>query len=340
MLTPACCKIWLRIPLVVGLVCLSTLGFAQSKSATGPQAPAWAGPAVSPPAAKKSPVASPLSRPAGSFEMGSLYVVSALYGLGMGLWIDAEAGFKDPASFLLPPTLLTVAAPIGVRLANRPRMLRGKPAVISTGVGIGALEALAVAGMRASRSDQAWSFRASMRALMVGSTLGGVGGLMMGKTQRPSPRTSSFAIGGALWGTWVGGLTGLAFSGEKREGKDGSLGALIGLNVGLATSMGLSTLFVPTVDQLEWMWVGAGIGIVVSTPIYAFYIKDSAPPLKRGLLYTSATTALGILAGGVLGPEFGGELSGWGHSDWWSLQAIAPLLVPGGAGLTVTGSLL
>ena len=59
------------------------------------------------------------SRERTSLEIGALYGVSAAYGVGMGVWLSAEVGIKDPALFLIAPAVLGVGAPVGVYLFDR-----------------------------------------------------------------------------------------------------------------------------------------------------------------------------------------------------------------------------
>src|SRR5262245_10611211 len=47
-------------------------------------------------------------------EIGALYFVSVAYGVGIGVWFSSELRVKDPATFLIPPILLGLAAPVGV----------------------------------------------------------------------------------------------------------------------------------------------------------------------------------------------------------------------------------
>lgn len=285
-------------------------------------------------------VVSPLHQPAKGFEVTSLYLASAAYGLGVGVWLDLEFGLKDSAVLLLPPTILAVGLPITAYLANQPRMLRGTPQSIVAGAGIGALEALAVVGMQRAHSDSPWGGLSVARAVTLGTTAGALGGYAFGEYQQPSPLISAFAMSGSAWGAFTGSLAGLALAPVGVLEKRTSLGAALGLNAGLLTSMGLSTLFVPSASRLTWMWIGAGVGAVVSAPVFLFYIKDGTPPMRRGFLFTGVTTGLGVLAAGVFGPEFGGEIGALDGPSWLRLHAVAPLILPGGGGLSFSGSLL
>ena len=271
-----------------------------------PPAPTWAQPPL-PPGAMPITRSSYSSRTASSFEVGTLYVASAAYGIGLGIWIDAELGLEDPGVLLIPPTLLGVGAPVGAYFLNRPRLPRGVPGAIAAGLAIGAGEGLGIASLQMVTADDPWGFVGLSRATAIGATVGGVGGFVLGVVQEPSPNISAFATSGVVWGTLIGSALGLGASEEGVGFSDSNdwmaRGGLIGFNAGLVLTMGLSTAFVPTLDQLSWMWLGGGIGAVASLPVYLLYIRDDAPPAKRGLLFSATATTLGIVAGGVFGPS-------------------------------------
>jgi hypothetical protein len=146
-----------------------------------------------------------------------------------------------------------------------------------------------------------------------------------------------------VWGSLIGSALGLGASEEGigfgRANDWMGRGGLIGFNVGLVGAMALSTAFVPTLDQISWMWLGGTIGALVSLPVYLFYVGEGGPPAKRGLLFTATATTLGIVAGGVFGPEFGGLGRGESGSVWARIDYVAPMHTRGGAGLQVGGTL-
>lgn len=286
----------------------------------------------------------PRNRPASPVERGALYGTSAAYGIGLGIWLDAELDIDDPGTLLILPTVLGVAAPVGAYFANRPPMKRGKPAAIAVGLALGAGEGLGIAGLQMTTSDSPWGFRGLARSVAIGSTLGGIAGYAAGELQQPSPNISLFAGSGAVWGTLAGAMIGLGASPQNRpfgETNDWmARGGLLGFNLGLAAAAGLSTLFVPTAAQLSWMWIGAGIGGAVSLPVYLFYIGEDAPEAKRGLLFTATAMTLGIVAGGVFGPQYGGRFgAGSDKPSFATITGVAPLLAPGSVGLSVFGAL-
>lgn len=286
----------------------------------------------------------PRSRPANSLELGALYATSAAYGIGLGIWLDAEFDIRDPGVLLIAPTVLGVAAPVGAYAANHPPMRRGKPAAIAAGMVIGAGEGLGIAGLQMATADNPWGFRGLARSLALGSTLGGVAGYFAGDYQQPSPNISALATSGVVWGTLAGAMIGLGASPQGAPFSESNdwmaRGGLIGFNVGLAASAGLSTLFVPTMPQLTWMWIGGGVGAVVSLPVYLFYIGDEAPDAKRGLLFTSTAMTLGIVAGGVFGPVYGPRVGfDSERPSFASITGVAPLVTRDAVGVQFMGTL-
>ncbi|HEU4582778.1 MAG TPA: hypothetical protein VFS67_31185 [Polyangiaceae bacterium] len=316
---------------------------ASGASAQAQQPPTrWAAPP--PPPLDVGSDNAPPGRPASTLESASLYVSSAAYGLGMGVWIDSELGLDDPAFLLIPPTLLGVALPVTAYAFNHPTMPRGLPGAIASGLVIGAGEGLGIASLQMVTSEQPWGFHGLSRAVALGSTVGGVAGLAVGELQRPSPNISVFAASGVFWGAAVGSAVGLGVSpagvGFESSNDWMARGGLIGFNAGLAITMGLSTVFVPTLAQLKWMWIGGAVGGVASLPVYLFYVGDDSPPAKRGLVYSATATTVGIVVGGVFGPMLGG---GIGLSDepsrWASIDYFTPVPLDGGFGFNLGGTL-
>jgi hypothetical protein len=244
---------------------------------------------------------------------------------------------------LIPPTVLGVAAPSVAYFAMQPRPARGTPGAVAAGMVIGAGEGLGVAGLQMVTARSPWGFRGLSRAMALGSTLGGVAGYAVSELQQPSPNISAFATSGVVWGTLVGSMLGYALTEEGApfgEANDAlARGGLIGFNGGLVATMALSTAFVPTVEQIEWMWIGGGIGALVSLPVYLFYLGDDSPPAKRGLVFTATASTLGIVAGGLFGPGLGGLGFASPQRGWASIDSLAPWTPRGGLGLQVSGTL-
>ncbi len=308
--------------------------------AQGGVPPGFGQPAFGQPVFQPQPV-----RQRTQLELGALYGTSVAYGVGMGVWISTEAGFDDPAIFLIPPAVLGVAGPVGVYFFDRRRLKRGLPAAVATGALIGAGEGLGVWSYQfvSATKDKAWGFRGLARAEAIGSTLGAAGGLALGYLQSPSPKSSLLMSSSVLWGSAVGAMFGYgataAGQGYGHSNDGAALGGLIGFNVGLAASAGLSTVYIPSYRSLVGMWLGSGIGFAASLPIYLLYARDDGPPAKRGLIFSGVTTTLGIAAGAAL--TFGSEDSASSDAAprFARIYGFAPFAVERGAGVAMTGEL-
>jgi hypothetical protein len=313
---------------------------AQFPAPAGAQPP-YQPPYYQPPYYQQQPVV----RERTQLEIGTLYATSVAYGAGMGVWLSTEFGFDDPATFLIPPAVLAVAAPVGVYFFDRPRLKRGVPAAVAAGMLIGAGEGLGVWSYQfvSATQEDAWGFRALGRAEAIGSTAGAAAGLALGYLQSPSPKSSLLLSSAAVWGSAIGSMFGYGASaasqGYGRSNDSAALGGLIGLNVALAAAAGLSTAYVPSYKTLTAMWLGAGIGFAASLPVYLFYVREGGPPAKRGLIFSGTATTLGVAAGALL--TFGSEDSAEAHTTprFARIYGFAPFALPKGAGLALSGEL-
>jgi hypothetical protein len=308
------------------------------------------------PVAQQAPVAQPFAvvqqpqyQPASNRRSGSeitvLYSTAAVYGVGLGVWVGAEAHIKDPGLFLIAPAILGVAAPVGVYLLDNPAMPRGMPGAIASGLVIGAGEGIGIASYQfvSSGSEKAWGFRGLSRSTVIGATLGGAGGVALGYLQDPSPKSSLLATSSVVWGAAIGTLFGYGASatgeGYSRANDSAALGGLIGFNLGLAAAAGLSTVYIPTYRALTYMWAGAGIGAAVSLPVYLAYAGKNSPPAKHGMVFSGVTTLLGIGAGALLAGTAPDSASFESGSHFAHLDYFLPMPIEHGAQLAVGGRL-
>ncbi len=317
-----------------------TLGGDAAGSSSGTPGSGYPPRYVSPSASHKS----------SNLEIGSLYAVSIGYGVGLGVWVDAEAGIEDPGIRLIPPSILGLAAPIGVYFLDQPAMPRGMPAAIAAGMAIGAGEGLGIASYQfvTASDEDAWGFKGLARSVSIGATAGGVAGYALAVTQEPSPKTSLFLSSGVLWGTTIGSMFGYGASPADVDwgvaNDSASLGGLIGFNAGLAATAGLSLAMTPTYDQLGWMWAGGGIGAAASLPVFLFYAGEDTPPAKRGFIFMGTATTLGVVAGGIFAS---GTVDDLARNDdgapspnrFAAITSVGPLAEPNALGISVGGVL-
>lgn len=286
-------------------------------------------------------------------EIGTLYGTSVAYGVGLGVWFDAETGLDDdPGLALIPPAILGVAAPVGVYFLDDPEMPRGMPSTIAAGMVIGAGEGIGIAGYQFVTADEqdAWGFRGLARSVSLGATVGAIGGYALAYYEEPSPKTALFVSSGTVWGTAIGAMFGYGASNADHDygqaNDKAALGGLIGFNLGLAATAGLSAVYIPTWESLSWMWAGAGIGAAASLPVFLFYAGDGGPPAKRGLIFMGTATTLGLAAGAI----FSSDPSDFGSNEeratqyadaspGISIDYVTPFAEPGAFGMQVGGQI-
>jgi hypothetical protein len=286
-----------------------------------------------------------------ALEVGYLYVTAAAWGVGTGIWIDAEADIRDPGLSLIFPGILGVAAPVGVFALDQyvyaPAMPRGLPSSIATGLLVGAGEGLGIASYQWVSSDEEneWGFKGLARAEVIGSTLGGVAGYGFYYFLRPSPKSNVLVSSSIFWGSLIGTEFGAGASrssadwGETNDSM--SLGGLIGFNVALAGAAAVSTVWVPSWDQLGWMWGGLALGTVISLPVYLFYV-NSEFDARHGLIFQGIAGALGIGAGALIGrPDRKGAIAEEENEKpkFARVRGATLVPIPGGVGAQVMGEL-
>jgi hypothetical protein len=264
-----------------------------------PQQPYPQQPYGAPPAPPPPPPA-PTTRSQG--EMTALYVTSALYGVGTGIWLDALFKITDPGMAIIMPIAFGAAAPIGVYFwDDRGGPLhRGVPASTAAGLVLGGVEGIAIAGTQwqyTRDDDKAWSFQTQTTVTWIMASAGGVGGWAFGEWFRPDPRSLTFIGSSAAWGALSGSMVGVAAQGRHADWKDGSsIAGLIGYNVGMIGGGALSLAYTPSYNSQKWMWAGYGLGALAGCIVFPFYLFVEDPVVKRGLI----GPAIGSIAGAAL----------------------------------------
>ena len=293
-----------------------------------------------------------------SLEIGYLYGMSVAWGIGTGIWIDAEAGIEDPGLMLILPAILGAAAPVSVflvdRFAFRKGMPEGLPSAIATGLVVGAGEGLGIASYQwvSSLEDNSWGFKGLARAEVIGATTGGAAGALMYFLTEPAPENNMLIASGVAFGTIIGSLFGAGASngGWGAYTNDGmSMGGLIGFNAGLATSVAASIFWTPSWDQLGWMWGGMGLGMVASLPVYIFYAASDEYDPRRGMIFQGVAGSIGMVLGAIFaeprsdasGYYASGESEPEGPTEDDPIQLWGASLLPieKGVGVSLTGGL-
>lgn len=287
-------------------------------------------------------------------EMGYLYATSAAWGVGTGIWIDALANLGDPGLMAIAPVVLGIAAPATVFVLDRTMNIpKGLPSSIATGMLLGAGEGLGISSYQYVKAydSNTWGFTGLATAEFLGATIGGAAGAGLYFLGHPSPKTNIFLASGALWGTAIG----TQFGGGASNGSWGAytndglaLGGLIGFNLLAGGAGALSTVWIPSYNQLGWMWGGYGIGTAVSLPVYIFYAAAPDYDPRRGLIFQGVAGTLGLVAGALIGkPDRPGAIAREEEEERERARhpkfarvtggSLAP--VHGGVGATVVGEL-
>ena len=253
-----------------------------------------------PPGVMPPPAASTTRSPD---EMVGLYVTSGLYGVGSGIWLDSLFKLSDPGPAVIMPILLGAAAPVGVLLwdSQGGPLHRGVPSSIATGLVLGAVEGIAIDGVQWQynrEKNKDWNFSTQTTITWIMATGGGVGGWAFGEWLRPDPRSASFILSGAGWGSLSGAMLGIAVSGK--DWKDGaSVAGLIGYNVGFLGAGGITIAHTASYESQKWMWAGYGLGAGAGCLVFIPYLFSS-DDAKHGFI----GPALGGLAGMALAGVF------------------------------------
>ena len=284
--------------------------------------------------------------------MAFLYATSGAFGITTGAWIDTlgpcspnnkkkdSAGNVvldpktgqpinqcDPAAALVSPLLLGTIFPLGFFLWDnfyKGGIHRGVPSSISTGMIIGALEGLGVAGanyaIAGDTTGNRWGSDGIMTSVWVGSALGGIGGYAFGEAVRPDPRKIALIASGAGWGALMGATFGggAANSDGPSVAQGMLVGNLVGINVGVLTTGLLAAVgYDPSWQSLKYMWLGAGIGLLgTSAIIYPIYLAtgqqdetkncgDATNPhgcslVNHGMVANSFGMLAGVVIAGIL----------------------------------------
>ena len=238
--------------------------------------------------------------------MTALYIASAVYGVGTGIWLDALLKIDEPGPAVVMPLVLGAGVPIGMFFWDRQAgpLHRGVPASISAGLVLGGIEGIAISGTQwqYTREDgKDWSFQTQTTVTWIMATAGGVGGWAFGEWLRPDPRSLVFTGSGAAWGALSGGLFGIAVQGRRDDWKDGSsVAGLIGYNVGMVGAAALSIVHTPSYNSQKYMWMGYGLGALAGALIYPFYLFADDPNLKSGLVGPSIGGLAGVGLAGAL----------------------------------------
>jgi hypothetical protein len=267
-------------------------------------------------------------------EMAYLYGVGAAYGFGTGVWLDSLAKVNDPGLWVITPIVLGVAAPVGAYFWDRYEEFdRGVAASMATGLLLGGVEGVAIGGLQwqltGNGGPNTWQFSTDTSVTFLAATAGGVGGYFFGEWLRPDPRSLGLIASGAGFGTAFGVLFGTGVNSANGAAAWG----FAGYNAGILATGILATQWVPSWTTLKYMWIGDVLGTIATTPVYLFYIGNSADP-RHGLIANALGGLAGVAIAGAITAYWKDPVS---TSEWTPPFQMALAPMQGGAALTAMG---
>lgn len=276
-------------------------------------------------------------------EIAQLYANALAYGVGTGLWLAAHTQPDSAAGVILPLLAFSGGAAGAVALVDIGHPLRyGVPQSIISGLHIGFEEGLVLALWNQSLdSSSHWQGSAAADVTWALSTVGAVGGGLLGTLLGTTPGRASFVGSAALWAGTVTGMVAGAFSGDDNSRASTSLlAAGIGLNAGVVAGLLAASPVSPSIARVRFLDIGALAGGLVFGGLYlaaADHNAQAQPAL--GLTGLGVAAGLGVAWAATSGmPADRLEEKNAGPA---SALAIRPSLtpVPGGATLGVGGLL-
>ena len=230
-------------------------------------------------------------------EIAGLYTAAAFYGLGTGLWFDVHTDPNTVAGVVVPMVLASGAAVGTVALLDVGHPLKyGVPSSIASGMTLGLQEGLVLALWNQSQDDVSarWSGTAAADVLWGLTTLGAVGGGVLGATLGATPGRAAFVESSGLWAGVVTGFAAVAFhSSDLNRGADALFAADIGMNFGAVGGLLAAGPVSPSVARVSFLNLGAIGGGLLTGALYLAAAGNNLDA-RAGL----GVTALGI-AGGV-----------------------------------------
>lgn len=230
-------------------------------------------------------------RPPGTiegFEVLTLYVSTASYGLMLGTWggLAVTDDRRNALRIALPLAGLS-AGLVGAIVLDRSRAVRrGRGYAFNSGLVLGSLAGTAAA-IYAQPDDAAdgWGLALGGATLGIGAALG------LAHAVDALPGSVNWVTTAGLWGSMVGLGLSLTRDGDDARPETIASGMLIGEGVGVVLALLTADALKPTPGQTRWVDVGASLGGMLGSSLGAG--SDSVPGIGVGM-------AIGVLAGGAL----------------------------------------
>jgi hypothetical protein len=227
-------------------------------------------------------------------EIAQLYLNTLTYGVGTGLWIDAHTQASSAAGVILPMLALTGGAVATVAALDIGHPLRyGVPQSAVSGLYLGLEEGILLSLWNELQDDSSthWSGTTVADVIWVTSTLGLVGGGLIGATQGTTPGRASFVGSTGLWAGTIVGLVATAAT-DSSNGSTALLAADIGLNLGILSGIVAAGPVSPSIARVRFLDLG---GIAGGLLVGGLYLAAADQHSNGGA--AAASVALGCAAG-------------------------------------------
>lgn len=275
-------------------------------------------------------------------EIALLYLNTLTYGVGTGLWVAAHTQPDSAAGAVLPMLAATGAFAGTVAALDIGHPLRyGVPQSAVAGLYLGLEEGLVLSLWNQSQSDTTahWSGTTVADVIWTMSTVGMVGGGVLGSTLGATPGRASFVGSAGLWtGSIIGLAAAAAASDDATRASTALLAAGIGLNAGIVAGVLLARPVSPSIGRVRFLDVGGLAGVLLFGGLYlAAADKHIDGSAASGVTALGAATGLGVAWWATRNmpadrPEDRAHLDAF-H---WE-PSLEP--VPGGAALGIAGTM-
>jgi hypothetical protein len=227
-------------------------------------------------------------------ELVSLYTNAVFYGIGSGVWLAVLTKPPTPAGGILPTIALTGASVGTVLALDSGRGFHyGVPQSIVSGLYIGLESGIAWTVWYNNEKGHA-NLEDKQQATIIWSlsTVGAVGGGVLGQTLGTTPGRSSWVGSTALWTGLILGFGTGAFVQEENLPPAPLAAAGVGLGIGTAVGIATAGAVSPSIARVRFLDLGGLAGGLLSAGLYVAAANDKANGRAA-----SGITALGGFAG-------------------------------------------
>ncbi len=274
-------------------------------------------------------------------EIAQLYAGGIVYGVGTGAWLATHTQPGNSAGVILPMLLFAGAADGAVALLDVGHPLHyGVAQSTVSGMYLGFEEGLVLSLWNQSLQDQNQHWQGSTVADVIWafSTVGAVGGGLLGNGLGTTPGRAAFVGSAGLWSGVLAGFASAALtSSDSDRAPNAFLAADIGLNAGVLGGLFMAGPVSPSIARVRFLDIGGVGGGLVAGGLYL-----AAADKQANAQAASGITALGIATGlGIAWAATSGIPADRPEQRQKDPLALQPLLAPvqGGATLGVAGML-